>query len=43
MPHICCRDKNIIALKSSLLAAHAEGIRNLLIVTGDPIPSPERK
>ena len=42
MPHICCRDKNIIALKSSLLAAHAEGIRNLLIVTGDPIPSPER-
>jgi len=42
MPHICCRDKNIIALKSSLLAAHTEGIRNLLLVTGDPIPSPER-
>lgn len=42
MPHVCCRDKNIIALKSSLLAAHIEGIRNLLIVTGDPVPSPER-
>ncbi|NLN42077.1 MAG: bifunctional homocysteine S-methyltransferase/methylenetetrahydrofolate reductase [Clostridiales bacterium] len=42
MPHICCRDKNIIALKSSLLAAHIEGIRNLLLVTGDPVPSPER-
>ena len=42
MPHICCRDKNIISLKSSLLAAHIEGIRNLLLVTGDPVPSPER-
>ncbi|NLJ41575.1 MAG: bifunctional homocysteine S-methyltransferase/methylenetetrahydrofolate reductase [Clostridiales bacterium] len=42
MPHICCRDKNIIALKSSLLGAYMEDIRNLLIITGDPIPSPER-
>ena len=42
MPHLCCRDRNIIALKSSLLGAHIEGIRNLLIITGDPIPSPER-
>lgn len=42
MPHICCRDKNIIALKSMILAAHIEGIRNTLLVTGDPIPSSER-
>ena len=38
MPHICCRDKNLVALKSILLAAHIEGIRNILAVTGDPVP-----
>lgn len=42
MPHICCRDRNLIALKSDILAAHTEGIRDLLIVTGDPIPLEER-
>jgi methionine synthase I (cobalamin-dependent)/5,10-methylenetetrahydrofolate reductase len=42
MPHICCRDRNIIALKSDLLGAYIEGIRNILVVTGDPIPSSER-
>ncbi len=38
MPHICCRDRNLVSLKSSLLAAHIEGIRNILAITGDPIP-----
>lgn len=42
MPHLCCRDRNGIALKSSLLAAHAQGIRSILAVTGDPVPSGER-
>ncbi|MFP4697414.1 MAG: bifunctional homocysteine S-methyltransferase/methylenetetrahydrofolate reductase [Eubacteriales bacterium] len=42
MPHICCRDKNIIAMRSQLLGAYIEGIRNLLLVTGDPIPSGDR-
>lgn len=42
MPHICCRDKNSIALKSIILGAHIESIRNILLVTGDPIPSAER-
>ncbi|QUI23994.1 bifunctional homocysteine S-methyltransferase/methylenetetrahydrofolate reductase [Vallitalea pronyensis] len=42
MPHICCRDKNVIGLKSTLLGAHIENIRNVLLVTGDPIPSEER-
>lgn len=42
MPHICCRDKNVIALKSVIMGAHIEKIRNLLLVTGDPIPSEER-
>ncbi len=38
MPHICCRDKNMIAMRSVLLGAYANEIRNLLIVTGDPVP-----
>lgn len=42
IPHICCRDKNINALKSSLIAAHIEGIRNILAVTGDPVPDTDR-
>ena len=42
MPHICCRDKNVIALKSVIMGAHIEDIRNFLLVTGDPIPSEER-
>jgi methionine synthase I (cobalamin-dependent)/5,10-methylenetetrahydrofolate reductase len=42
MPHFCCRDKNIIALKSQLLATHAAGIRNILAVTGDGIAGDSR-
>lgn len=37
IPHVCCRDKNLNALKSSLLAGYAENIRNILAVTGDPV------
>jgi len=37
MPHLCCRDKNIIAIKSGLMASYVEGIRNYLFVTGDPL------
>jgi len=43
MPHVCCRDKNIIAMRSTLLGAYANGIRNTLFVTGDPIPSENRQ
>lgn len=42
MPHICCRDKNMIAIRSTLLGAYINDIRNLLIVTGDPVPSVSR-
>lgn len=42
MPHLCCRDKNSIALKALLSAAYVEGIRNYLLVTGDPIPDGSR-
>ncbi|HYH05407.1 MAG TPA: methylenetetrahydrofolate reductase, partial [Bacillota bacterium] len=38
LPHLCCRDRNSNALKSAVLAAHIEGIRNVLAVTGDPLP-----
>lgn len=43
MPHICCRDRNMIAMRSLLLGAHMNGLRNLLIVTGDPVPGEDRK
>ena len=36
IPHICCRDKNLIGLQAELLGAQAAGLRNLLIITGDP-------
>ncbi len=43
IPHVCCRDKNMIAMRSLLLGAHMNGLRNLLLVTGDPVPSDSRK
>ncbi|MGN0482822.1 MAG: bifunctional homocysteine S-methyltransferase/methylenetetrahydrofolate reductase [Lachnospiraceae bacterium] len=43
MPHICCRDKNLIAMRSSLLGAHMNEIRNFLFVTGDPVPRGSRE
>jgi len=42
MPHVCCRDKNMIAMRSGLLGAYINDIRNLLIVTGDPVPGESR-
>lgn len=39
MPHICCRDKNMIAIRAELLGAYLNGVRNLLVVTGDPVPT----
>lgn len=34
--HICCRDRNLLALQADLLGAHVLGVRNLVIITGDP-------
>lgn len=42
MPHISCRDKNMIAMRAQLLGAYGNQIRSLLVVTGDPIPGSER-
>jgi methionine synthase / methylenetetrahydrofolate reductase (NADH) len=36
VPHLTPRDTTIMGLESVLLGAHAEGIRNVLAVTGDP-------
>lgn len=43
MPHICCRDRNMISMRSVILGAYIHGIRNLLLVTGDPIPGESRQ
>lgn len=43
MPHICCRDKNAIAVRSTFLGAHINDIHNFLIVTGDPVPESVRQ
>ncbi len=42
MPHIACRDRNRIAIRSLLLGAYIHEIRNLLVVTGDPVAAAER-
>lgn len=42
IPHICCRDRNINAIKSILIAAHIEGVRAMLAVTGDPVSDTDR-
>jgi homocysteine S-methyltransferase len=36
IPHLTPRDTSIMGLESLLLGAHAEGVRNVLSVTGDP-------
>jgi methionine synthase / methylenetetrahydrofolate reductase(NADPH) len=34
--HYACRDRNLLGMQSDLLGAHAMGIRNVLLITGDP-------
>jgi homocysteine S-methyltransferase len=34
--HYACRDRNLLGIQSDLLGAHAMGVRNVLLVTGDP-------
>jgi methionine synthase / methylenetetrahydrofolate reductase(NADPH) len=36
IPHVTCKDKNLLALQAEVLGAHALGLRNVLLVTGDP-------
>lgn len=37
MPHICCRDKNVIAMRSGMLGDYVNDLRYFLVVTGDPV------
>jgi homocysteine S-methyltransferase len=34
--HYACRDRNLLGMQSDLLGAHSMGVRNLLLITGDP-------
>jgi homocysteine S-methyltransferase len=36
IPHLTTRDSSVMGLESMLLGAHAEGVRNILAITGDP-------
>lgn len=42
MPHVSCRDRNRLGMGAAFLGAHMNGIRNLLLVTGDPMPGGAR-
>lgn len=43
MAHLTCRDRNRNASQALLLGLHAEGLRHVLLVTGDPIPQKQRQ
>lgn len=34
--HYCCRDRNVLAMQMDLIGANALGLRNLMLITGDP-------
>ena len=36
--HYSCRDRNLIGMQSDLVGAHALGLRNVLLTTGQPAP-----
>jgi methionine synthase / methylenetetrahydrofolate reductase(NADPH) len=36
LPHYSCRDRNLLGMQADLLGAYALGLRNLLLITGDP-------
>ena len=42
LPHMACRDRNLNATKALLLGLSIEGVHNVLLVTGDPIPTEDR-
>ena len=42
LPHLTCRDRNVNATKALLLGLSMEGVHQVLIVTGDPVPNSDR-
>lgn len=43
MPHVSCRDRNMIAMRGGFLGMQMNGIRHFLIVTGDPVSRADRE
>ena len=43
MPHLTCRDRNRNAARALLLGLASEGVEQVLLVTGDPIPAEQRE
>lgn len=42
LPHMTCRDRNRNATRALLLGLSMEDVHNVLLVTGDPIPTAQR-
>lgn len=42
MPHMSCRDRNIISLRGTMLGDYINDIKHFLIVTGDPVAKNDR-
>lgn len=43
IPHMTCRDRNVNATRALLLGLSIEDVHNVLLVTGDPVPTAERE
>ena len=42
MPHISCRDRNVISLRGTMLGDYINDIKHFLVVTGDPVAKTDR-
>lgn len=42
MPHLSCRDRNVISLRGTMLGDYINNIKHFLIVTGDPVAKTDR-
>lgn len=42
MPHISCRDRNVISLRGTMIGDYLNEIKHFLIVTGDPVAQSDR-
>ena len=42
MPHVSCRDRNLIGLRAMMLGSYFNDIRHYLLITGDPVPQADR-
>lgn len=42
MPHLSCRDRNVISLRGTMLGDYVNDLKHFLIVTGDPVAKNDR-